>query len=241
MALSIDGLKYLSHHTSRPADWAALGEDDDVDNYETFSYAETFDFEDTGDDGTGVTQTVVYVRGLGPVAIVVDGEAITTSEIDERFQQADADNVDEVEAQCVQWRAVIDRAQESSYLAEGPMMAWYWVVEDDADSFDEDRLAKMAGLITDLPLCVVWIDGTLGLALTGGGMDLSWHIAEAFIRLGWFPPSSLTLPNFDYRNDDTACREVIVRALCKSKEAHAAMLAREVADALRLLPAPATA
>jgi hypothetical protein len=27
-----------------------------------------------------------------------------------------------------------------------------------------------------------------GLALTGGGMDLSWQICEAYIRLGYLPP-----------------------------------------------------
>lgn len=239
MTLTIEGLKYLSHQSSRPASWEVLGEDDDVDNYETFSYAQVFDFEDTGDDGTGRTQQIVYVRGLGPVGIVVDDHVVTTSEIDERFQQADSDNVEQVEVQCVEWRGIIDRAQECSYLAEGPMMAWYWAVEDDADSFDEDRLAELAGLIKDLPLCVVWIDGTLGLALTGGGMDLSWEIAEAFIRLGWYPPSSLSLPGFDYGTPDQ--RSQIGKALIISKTVHAAQLMRDVERVLHVMPPGATA
>lgn len=43
--------------------------------------------------------------------------------------------------------------------------------------------------IRDLPLCLVeWDDGGYSLALTGGGMDLSWEICEAFTRLGYLPP-----------------------------------------------------
>jgi hypothetical protein len=43
--------------------------------------------------------------------------------------------------------------------------------------------------ISHLPLCVVEKeDGTTGLALTGGGMDLSWEICDAFISLGFLPP-----------------------------------------------------
>jgi len=65
--------------------------------------------------------------------------------------------------------------------AEGPMMSyWYPLVSD---------VAKDATLIADLPLCLIHFeDGRQGLALTGGGMDLSWEIVEAYIRLGCYPP-----------------------------------------------------
>ena len=65
---------------------------------------------------------------------------------------------------------------------EGPMMSyWYPVRIDDC----EEAALKIA----HLPLCVVeFEDGETGLALTGGGMDLSWEIAEAFIVLGYWPP-----------------------------------------------------
>jgi hypothetical protein len=35
---------------------------------------------------------------------------------------------------------------------------------------------------------IVLIDGEYFLALTGGGMDLSWEICESYIRLGFYPP-----------------------------------------------------
>lgn len=65
---------------------------------------------------------------------------------------------------------------------EGPQMNyWYPVKLNDCNDAAE--------LISHLPLCVVeFEDGRTGLALTGGGMDLSWEICEAFIALGYFPP-----------------------------------------------------
>lgn len=66
--------------------------------------------------------------------------------------------------------------------AEGPMMNYYYPVKIN----DCEEAAK---LIAHLPLCVIeFEDGETALALTGGGMDLSWEICEAFIALGYWPP-----------------------------------------------------
>jgi hypothetical protein len=65
--------------------------------------------------------------------------------------------------------------------AEGPMMS-YWYPCPIADE------ASAARELADLPLCVVKVDGETGIALTGGGMDLSWEICEAYTRLGYLPP-----------------------------------------------------
>jgi hypothetical protein len=43
-------------------------------------------------------------------------------------------------------------------------------------------------------LTLVTIDGEHCLALTGGGMDLSWEICEAYILLGQLPPAHFKLP-----------------------------------------------
>lgn len=58
---------------------------------------------------------------------------------------------------------------------------------------DVDRVGgieEAARLIYDLPLCVVEMEhsGDTYLALTGGGMDMSWEICEAYMRLGYLPP-----------------------------------------------------
>ena len=70
---------------------------------------------------------------------------------------------------------------DSDMYFEGPMMNYYYPV-------DIDDMYEAAKAIIDLPLCVVEVDDNTGLALTGGGMDLSWDICDAFIQLGYLPP-----------------------------------------------------
>jgi hypothetical protein len=84
--------------------------------------------------------------------------------------------------------------------AEGPMMNYWYPIEGRA--FDaEDAALKLL----DVPLCVVQVNGTYGLALTGGGMDLTWEIVEAFVTLGFLPPRDhVDLPLMAQPYDDTA-------------------------------------
>jgi hypothetical protein len=92
-------------------------------------------------------------------------------------------------------------------LAEGPMMNyWYPVkIQDAADAARE---------LINLPLCVVEVDGETGLALTGGGMDLSWEICEAFILLGHQPPLHFCDLPRQYEVNDR--RRSIINAAMKS-------------------------
>lgn len=74
---------------------------------------------------------------------------------------------------------------------EGPMMSYHYPLQDLRRVGDDPHEA--ASRISDLPLCVVeFSDGSYSLALTGGGMDLSWEICEAFTRLGYLPPFRFT-------------------------------------------------
>jgi len=66
--------------------------------------------------------------------------------------------------------------------SEGPIMNYWYPVEIN----DTEEAAR---LLVGLPLCVVTVSDATGLALTGGGMDLSWEICEAFMRLGMLPPA----------------------------------------------------
>lgn len=68
--------------------------------------------------------------------------------------------------------------------AGGPMMNYWYPLYA-----VEDAPAMSALMLGSLPLCVVEVDGSWGLALTGGGMDLSWEIAQAFVTLGYLPPT----------------------------------------------------
>ena len=90
-----------------------------------------------------------------------------------------------------------DPDQEDGYDAsdEGPMMNYYYPLPSHK-SFDVEDAAKLDGLC----LCIVNFSDSnyrsdviddrpdFALALTGGGMDLSWDIAEAHMRLGLLPP-----------------------------------------------------
>lgn len=71
--------------------------------------------------------------------------------------------------------------------AEGPMMNYWYPINDNAGEYGKDPL-DLAAKIGHLPLCVVEVDDALGLALTGGGMDLSWQICAAFVAIGMAPP-----------------------------------------------------
>jgi len=63
---------------------------------------------------------------------------------------------------------------------------------------------------------IVLIDGEYFLALTGGGMDLSWEICESYIRLGFYPPVHFCrLPRMTGRGE-TACDKHTVRCCNES-------------------------
>lgn len=69
---------------------------------------------------------------------------------------------------------------------EGPMMNYRY----DIDSRRVGGPREAAAALARLPLCLVVFEGNDEyLALTGGGMDLSWEICEAYMRLGYLPPA----------------------------------------------------
>lgn len=76
---------------------------------------------------------------------------------------------------------------------DGPMMSyWYPLgIPSDSSLISEEDAAEA---LVDLPLCLVVVDEQYGLALTGGGMDLTWEIVEAFVTLGFLPPLDCARP-----------------------------------------------
>lgn len=118
---------------------------------------------------------------------IVDGSEHFNIGIDEhgtdtgaRYDPSDDDHDEETE-ECSS--TGLDARELGS---EGPVMNYYYPVEiDDA--------AEAARLLVNSPLVVVTEgesdeDGPTGLALSGGGMDFTWDICEAFLRLGMVPP-----------------------------------------------------
>lgn len=99
-------------------------------------------------------------------------------------------------------------------LAEGPMMNYFYPLP----SCDDDRhSASEAELLADLPLCLVeFKDDGWALALTGGGMDLSWEICEAFMRLGYLPPLKYCADLPDMAGDTYQRRAYVLRGAQRS-------------------------
>ncbi len=84
-------------------------------------------------------------------------------------------------------RYVDDKTSCDGYvITEGPMMDYLYPLPN----FDHIKPEKAALLIVGLPLCIIHLEdtGEYGLALTGGGMDLSWEICEGYMRLKYLPP-----------------------------------------------------
>jgi hypothetical protein len=111
--------------------------------------------------------------------------------------------------------------------ADAPMMSYYYPLPDHK-TFDADDALKLA----DLPLCLVnFSDGNWrgdeaddrpdwALALTGGGMDLSWEIAEAHMRLGLLPPLfTCALPKYAGKNLQDPVAAWVIAGCRRSAEA----------------------
>lgn len=112
--------------------------------------------------------------------------------------------------------------------AEGPMMNFRYPIGDKVFNADSARA------IGDLPLCIVQFDdGEVYLALTGGGMDLSWEICEAYVTLGFLPPTHFRLPAMadKYLNEKTA---LVVAAVEYASEIQANWATANKEDASRL-------
>lgn len=93
--------------------------------------------------------------------------------------------------------------------------------------------------LDDLPVVLVnvRIDGYSGhvpyLALSGGGMDLSWEICEAYIRLGQLPPVHFcNLPRMAGRGESEQDRQII-RACLESLLIRKRRTEREIEDFMR--------
>ena len=115
---------------------------------------------------------------------------------------------------------------EGYLLGEGPMMNTFWPLpafSSGGKTFaDPDDTAKT---LARLPVCLVNIgvgpedEDEWGLALTGGGMDLSWELAEAYMLCGYLPPLELcSLPAFAGKRLDTRARWIVAgcKASCRA-------------------------
>lgn len=118
------------------------------------------------------------------------------------IEDLDGTNLEEVEVE--------NECMGTVSYFEGPMMNYFHPCEL-RDLSNEEA----AEAIAHLPLCVVeFADGERGFALTGGGMDLSWEICDAYISCGYLPPlQSCDLP--DMSGKEKHPRTQLILAACR--------------------------
>jgi len=139
----------------------------------------------------------------------------------EYFQSVRSDSYPDVEEGVLVYPGDQDLASHLFEECQGPMMnsvtelppTWGSRPYQKFDSIEE-----AAAHLYDLPLCIVEFFGEklfeYGLALTGGGMDFSWEVCEAYIRLGHLPPTHFArLPDMANRGNSERDRKII--AACK--------------------------
>ncbi len=143
-----------------------------------------------------------------------------------------------------QHSALDDESTCSGYVGEmsPPAMNYGYRLPEFEQLHDIDEAARA---IANLPLCLVVFtdgphDGETYLALTGGGMDLSWEICEAHILLGYLPPSHFKLPAMSGRGASVRDR-AIATASIRSHEMLAEWAKRRATDTVEMLKQAAKA
>lgn len=134
------------------------------------------DFPDPNPWNMDRADLVVALESLGIACYDDETDETLAAAYAESMDAEDLDGLDE-------WRGACNECIQDNTHDYEPLMSYYYPLPD-LDS-DTDP-----AVIEDLPLVIVEFldDNAYGLALTGGGMDLSWEICEAFTRLGYLPP-----------------------------------------------------
>lgn len=90
------------------------------------------------------------------------------------------------------WEVAFERTDEEINMSEHePMINTLWPLPDGFEVPDDvrDRLDNMT--VVNVRAEALHTDRGLWLALTGGGMDMSWPIARTYVNLGYLPPATL--------------------------------------------------
>lgn len=117
---------------------------------------------------------------------------------------------------------------QSDVYCEGPMMNARWPL---------GRVDDPEGLAVALAevgsVCLVKVDDDYAIAMIGGGMDLSWELAHAYVVAGFLPPSALRLPAMAglYLNRQ---RNMVIGALAASHRVQVARARRGLSDLVQL-------
>jgi hypothetical protein len=110
-----------------------------------------------------------------------------------------------------------------------PLMNYAWPLDGtwernltlpDIDDIDIDEPSSWLSDFL-LSMTVVEINDEPYLAMTGGGMDMSWYLAKTYVNLGYVPPAHIDLPAFGESLTDSH-----LRAAAAMKLAYTCQIAR---------------
>jgi hypothetical protein len=165
-----------------------------VETYSSFNYSadghEAY-VADENDDlpevGYGQTGTVIEVSSEGE-AHRVSVRFDVLSDLEFFFLKSDEFELLQIveDATYKKLKPASAKGCTNTLYNEGPMMNYRY----DVDSRRVGGAREAAKALARLPMCLVVFPGDDEyLALTGGGMDYSWEICEAYMRLGYLPPA----------------------------------------------------
>jgi hypothetical protein len=173
-------------------------------------------FRDTANNQPARVFTVNTGRAVGVTIDEVYYDRDDWSEYAESFDTDDETDSDDAPEPMSprEWESMFETFEQD--LQGGPSFGYAYPT--DGLDFDPETANKIA----DLSLCLLSIDGDTYLALSGGGMNMSWEICAAFVALGLLPPVHFAkdLPAMGARPDNAsqrvvvdACRQSLVEAV----------------------------
>lgn len=112
--------------------------------------------------------------------------------------------------------------------AEGPMMNYRYPIAEGTATKDNARE------LVHVALCLVAFEDEEFLALTGGGMDMSWEICLAYITLGFYPPTHFGLPAMADKYLDHPTTALVLAGSQIANEIQAQWAARRAEDLSRM-------
>ena len=201
---------------------------------------EPIDF--TVSTGTDVT---LICNGMSVLAVyLADGTRIDSA--DEYLSAFDPDDVEGTDLPALDEDELGECFDYEPDSADGPMMNYYYPLSESvgyggnnnvfgpySNRYDEIEAAYR---IRRHPLCLIrFEDGVYALALTGGGMDLTWSIVGAFVDMGYFPPAAFcSQPGFRAADEDylVACMAETLRRVVERQQGKLDRLLTQYPNAL---------
>lgn len=181
-------------------------------------------------------------RGVDMIVIFTDGRVRSIVIDESTFTLTDWTDFDD------QYTVEHPRDDEKAWIS---LNEWESIFDNDVDGMSVDGPGMMyfmpchvadgersAVALVDLAVVPVAINGETGLALSGGGQDMSWDICAAYIALGQLPPVHYArdLPRFAGIEPLNTAHRFILDACKESLRQGAARLTYDLENLTELFP-----